>query len=368
MILVITIAVMLMLGLQYVGMIFHLRYAWKDYSRPERGTCPKVSVLVAARNEEDDLPRLLQSFENLDYPQAQIEILIADDQSEDLTPVLLESWCAGHANREFVTVQSSESGKFHQNGKANALELLSHRATGDYYFFTDADCAANPQWIWEGVSCFTEKVGIVLGVTAVRGQGVRERLQRLEWWLTLAYVKVASDLRIPSTGLGNNMVISREAYEEAGGFAKLPFTLTEDLEISRAICAKGYQLVHQVSPFMLLQTKAEASLQKLLEQRKRWMAGVVTLPWYWQAVLGLQVLYFPALIYLTLTLPGLGLALAAFKMLAQAVFLLRFSAKAGGRINALEACFFDLYNFPVVLLTILYYFWPGQIKWKSRKY
>ena len=368
MMLVISIAVMVLLVIQYIWMSLHLRFSWRDHHRDGAEGFPKVSVLIAARNEERDLPRLLESFECLDYPETQIEFLIADDQSTDLTPVILKNWCSGHPNRYCYFLDVEDSGKFHQNGKANALELLSRKATGEYYFFTDADCAANPQWIREGVSCFHKGVGIVLGVTEVRVQKFWDRLQRLEWWLTLSYVKVASDLNIPTTGLGNNMVISREAYGKSGGFAKLPFTLTEDLEISRAICAKGYQLIHQVSPLMRLQTKAEENLKKLLEQRKRWMAGVVTLPWYWKSVLVLQVLYFVGLGYLIFILPVLGLGLAAGKMLAQAYFLTRFSAKAGGKVNALEACFFDLYNFPVALLTILYYFWPGQIKWKSRKY
>src|SRR5690606_3663342 len=104
-----------------------------------------------------------------------------------------------------------------------------------FYFFTDADCTVNANWIREGVSCFGEEVGIVIGITQVKAVSLLERFQEIDWWLTLGFVKVATDLTIQTTGLGNNMVISKQAYQKSGGFKKLPFCLTEDLEISRAI-------------------------------------------------------------------------------------------------------------------------------------
>ncbi|SFT66828.1 Glycosyltransferase, catalytic subunit of cellulose synthase and poly-beta-1,6-N-acetylglucosamine synthase [Algoriphagus locisalis] len=361
----------LVIGLLYIQFVVAwvlLRFFWKDHSKPIKEDFPKVSVLIAARNEEKDLPDLLRSFEKLDYPSDRIQFLFADDQSSDATAEILTDWCGRMPNRTFLTVSSSQTGFYNQNGKANALAILEEKATGEYYFFTDADCEVNPNWIREGVSCFSKNVGLLIGITQVKATSLLEKFQEVDWWLTLGFVKVATDMRIQTTGLGNNMVISKEAYEKSGGFKDLPFCLTEDLEISRAIQKSGFKIAHQVSSKMLAITKPEVSFKALLDQRKRWMSGVMTLPVYWKLILAIQVVYFVAAIGLIVLKPSLGLSLALFKSLLQGIFLIGLTSKVRVKINWLYLLVFDFYNFCTTVLTILYYFWPSKTKWKTRVY
>ncbi|PZX56056.1 cellulose synthase/poly-beta-1,6-N-acetylglucosamine synthase-like glycosyltransferase [Algoriphagus ratkowskyi] len=353
---------------QFVIAVVRIEIFWKDHPRKLPKDLPLVSVLVAARNEEKDLPDLLRSLEQLDYLKDQIQLLFVDDQSTDGTSVILEDWCKVASNRTFITISSSETALYNENGKANALAILEERATGDYYFFTDADCDVNPDWIREGVSCFGENVGIVIGITQVKATGMLEKFQEIDWWLTLGFVKVATDLNIPTTGLGNNMVISKEAYQRSGGFKNLPFCLTEDLEISRAIQHAGYSIVHQVSPGMLVKTKAETSFMNLLHQRKRWLSGVMTLPFYWKLALALQVVYFIVIVAIMSINVSVGLALSLVKIVLQGIFLARIARKSGAIIKWIYLLLFDFYNFYTILLTILYYFWPSKTQWKSRIY
>ncbi|MFC5625920.1 glycosyltransferase [Algoriphagus winogradskyi] len=370
------IAYFVMLGLVTLALLYiqfllawiRLHFFWKDHSKPLNEELPKVSVLVAARNEERDLPDLLRSFEKLDYPSDRIQFLFVDDQSSDATTAILKDWCEKKPNRSFLTISPSQTGLYNRNGKANALAILGDQATGEFYFYTDADCEVNPNWIQEGVSCFGEKTGVLIGITQVKAQKLLERFQEIDWWLTLGFVKVATDMGIQTTGLGNNMVISREAYEKSGGFKKLPFCLTEDLEISRAIRKSGFKIAHQVSSRMLAITKPEISFRALLVQRKRWMSGVMTLPFYWKFILALQVIYFVAIIGLILLRPSLGLSLAWIKIFLQSIFLIGLTRKSGVKISWFPLLLFDFYNFNTILLTILYYFWPSKTKWKSRIY
>lgn len=353
---------------QFIIAIVREGFFWRDHHRELPSEWPAVSVLVAARNEERDLPDLLKSLDRLDYPADRIQFLFADDQSVDRTPELLEGWCATAPNRAFLTIAPSQTARYNENGKANALAILGEKATGDYYFFTDADCEVNPNWIKEGVGCFGENVGMVIGITQVKAVGLWERLQGIDWWLTLGLVKVATDMDMKTTGLGNNMVISKVAYQQSGGFRQLPFCLTEDLEISRAITREGFGIAHQVSPGMLAMTKAETNLRNLLHQRKRWMKGVMTLPFYWKLILALQAAYFAAWIILTVLAPVMGISLGLAKILLQGTFLTRIAGKAGVKISWLTLFIFDFYNFYTTVLTILYYFWPAKTKWKTRIY
>ncbi len=353
---------------QFLIAIIRVVFFWKNHNKKLPNDLPLVSVLVAARNEEKDLPDLLGSFENLDYPVGRVQFLFADDQSSDLTSEILRDWCAGGSSRIFKTISSSETAQYNQNGKANALAILAEKATGDFYFFTDADCEVNPKWIREGLGAFAENVGLVIGITQIKAKNWMERFQEIDWWLTLGFIKVATDLTIPTTGLGNNMVISKKAYDQCGGFKHLPFCLTEDLEISRAIQREGFKILHQVSPEMLALTKPETSFRNLLNQRKRWMNGVMTLPFYWKLILALQFVYFIGLIVLLVMNPVVGMSLALIKILLQGIFLIRIASKVGVKINWIYVLLFDFYNFNTILLTILYYFWPSKTKWKSRIY
>lgn len=353
---------------QFIIALIRVNFFWKNHSKKLSEYLPIVSVLVAARNEEKDLPELLRSFEQLDYPSDRIQFLFADDQSSDRTSQILGDWCAKDSNRRFFTIASSQIRIHHENGKANALAILEEKAIGDFYFFTDADCEVNPNWIREGISCFEGKVGMVIGITQVKAVNMLERFQEIDWWLTLGFVKMTTDLNLQTTGLGNNMLISKEAYQRCGGFKNLPFSLTEDLEISRAIHREGFKIAHQVSPGMLTMTKPETSFRKLLQQRKRWMGGVMTLPFYWKFILALQVIYFIAVLGIILWKPIFGLSLAVIKIILQGMFLQGFARKAGARISWLTLVVFDFYNFYAIVLTILYYFWPSKTKWKSRMY
>ncbi|MCU0400595.1 MAG: glycosyltransferase [Algoriphagus sp.] len=357
-----------LLAAQYMLLLFLAKKNWKDHSKESEGLLPSVSILIAVRNEEKDLPRLLKSLERLDYPSEKLQILIADDQSEDRTPELLSTWAAHSKNRKIITVLPSQTGLFHPNGKANALSILARETQGDFFFFTDADCEVSSTWIREGVSCFGHGVGLVIGITQVRSGNLFEGMQEMDWWNTLGIVKVVTDLGLSTTGLGNNMAISKEAYFECGGFESIPFSLTEDLEISRAVRKSGFRQVHQVSPRMLITTKAEATWRDLLRQRKRWMHGVMSLSIGWKFLLGFQFLFYPLIVVLLFLIPSVGLGLWGVKVFFQSLFLHKIASYTNQKLRAYTLVIFDFYQILALSLTILYYFWPVQTEWKTRKY
>jgi len=347
--------------------LVRLKFFWQNHKRKD-SSWPLVSVLVSARNEEAYLPRLLRSFEKLDYPEERIEFLIINDQSQDQTGKIIMDWCRNKSNRyEFL---SSYDVRVDQwiNGKSAALAILCKEAKGEFMFFTDSDCLVNSNWIKEGVSCFQPKTGILIGITKVEATSVFGKFQELEWWNTLGQVKIAADLGLQTTGLGNNMVIRKTAYELSGGFEKTLKSLTEDLEISRMIHETGFKLEHQISAPILAFTKSEPDLKALLNQRKRWFDGVMTLPFFWLILLNLQFLYLPALLVFAVKFPLLGLFIFILKLSLNGSMIHLLVAQTSQKIDWLYVLFFDFYSFLINSLTILYYFYPSKITWKSRTY
>ena len=94
-----------------------------------------MSIIIAARNEEASLPAKLENLRLLDYPQNQLQIVIASDGSTDRTASIL----LGQAS-QIVPVILRES-----NGKAHALNEAVKRASGEILVFLDARQFVEPE-------------------------------------------------------------------------------------------------------------------------------------------------------------------------------------------------------------------------------
>ena len=113
--------------------------------------------------------------------------------------------------------------------------------------------------------------------------------------------------------MGNNMIVSKEAYRSVGGYESLPFSITEDFELFKHINKKGYQCLHIFKKEVVGQTLPINGFINLLNQRKRWMKGAVDLPWQMVGLLILQVCFYPCLIILSFMMPVVALKLFIIK-------------------------------------------------------
>lgn len=359
----------ILLIIQDLFLFLLLTFKFKKYGEAKlmEENLPSISILIPCRNEERNLPQTLDALEQLVYPKNKIQIIFGNDKSLDNTGEILQSWAANHSFSEYVEIEESEQVKM--NGKANALNQMAKFATGEILLFTDADCQVSPFWALRMAQAWiSTRSGIITGITTVTGSSFFERMQAMDWWLTLGMVKVLSDLGLAVTSMGNNMLISREAYLAVGGFEGIPFSLTEDFEIARQAEKKGYKNIHLVSSENLIQTKAQPGYLKLLSQRKRWMHGAMALPPIWKLILGLQVLFFPAILGLVILHPFEGIMLWFFKVLIQGFFIYRFASKTQVYLKILDFLCFEIYYLITAWSTIVYYFWPSKTDWKGRKY
>lgn len=326
---------------------------------------PKVSILVAARNEGANIGQCIESLIALNYPVSLVEILIGDDGSEDDTFAKASSFLSEHPNLKVYRITEKLAG---QNGKANVLAQLASKASGEFLFFTDADICVPPNWIEGMLSGFAPKVGLVSGVTAISGDGFWERFQCIDWLFALSMVKVLNNIGFSATALGNNMVVRREAYDAVGGYAAVPFSVTEDFELLKQIKKKGFEGNQLFQQNTLAWSAAEPSMRRLLHQRKRWMKGALELPWPIVAILGAQALFFPSLIWALFAEPALGLFALGAKWLMQSVFIAYAMSKVGHKQNPIVLGLYECYSTILSLLLLVFYFLPISIDWKGRKY
>ncbi len=322
---------------------------------------PLVSILVAARNEEANISRCLQSLLDQDYPPENVQIIVGDDGSTDKTYKKAKLLLAEKSNCSIIQIEKPIA---HLKGKANVLAQLAHEAKGQYIFITDADIALPRTWITNMLSAAKENVGIVTGITAVRGN----HWQNLEWTFALAMVKVLHNLGKPVTTMGNNMMVTKEAYEAIGGYESIPFSITEDLEIFKQIKRKGFNVVQLYEPGVLAYTQPIHSFGGLMHQRKRWMKGAVQLPFSIVALLFIQAMYLPLLVGVAWLNIELALVILIFKIGIQSVFIILGLTATKQDVPWLHLFFYEFYSWLITLSSSLFYLIPFRVKWKGRKY
>lgn len=353
----------------YFGVLLWLLWRWSR-KRPDvqpAGFEPRVSVLLAFRNEENTLLRCLQAIERLDYPKDKLEVLIGDDRSTDRTAALVEQFIAGKPHFRLVRI-SGQAGN--ARAKANVLVHLIREATTDFFLITDADMEVPPTWARYMLAPLQhERVGVVSGVTAITGEGIFEKVQALDWVYSLGLIQVVTDLHKPITALGNNMLLRRQAYEATGGFEKIPHSITEDVQIFKYITRLGWRFANLYQPEVLGLSLPAPDVGVVLQQRKRWMTGSMHLPWYMVAVFVLHASFYVVLLTSFYYLSAWAmLGLSAGKLLLETLFL-RISLKRlrlERLLGALPA--YEVYLLLLTVVLIPFYYLPIKINWKGREY
>jgi chlorobactene glucosyltransferase len=201
---------------------------------------PKVTILIPARNEENNIAGCIQSLLTQDYPS--FEILVLDDQSSDNTRIILEEIARLHPTLKVLDGKSPPDGLL---GKNWACVQLAQQAQGDLLFFTDADTLHHPQTLRASVtSLLGAQADLLTGFPRQDVHSWGERLMVPFFsWAILCFIplELAYRLRLPalSCAVGQMMLFRREAYAAIGGHERLGLSIVDDLMLARRIKAAG---------------------------------------------------------------------------------------------------------------------------------
>ena len=342
-------------------------------SAPCRSPCmpvtnPLISILIAARNEETDIVDCLRAVAQLDYPAEAVEVLIGNDQSTDRTEAVVTEFTVNLSYFRLINITEPIAGL---RGKANVLAQLARQARGRYLFFTDADTRVPITWLGTMLQDFTfaeRTVGIVTGVTLPEGTRLFHKLQTIDWLYNLTLTYLLSRIGVPVTAMGNNMAVSRAAYDAVGGFDALPFSITEDYALFRAITQRGFGFRHLLDRQVLARTKPADTLRTFLHQRKRWLRGATDLPAWMVGALYVQNLLGPLLVLLGWFAPAPVIGLYVVHLLIQ-TSVIGYGLVRLGQIRLWPyALLFEVYQLIMGPLSVAFYHLPTRIDWKGRRY
>jgi cellulose synthase/poly-beta-1,6-N-acetylglucosamine synthase-like glycosyltransferase len=261
-----------------------LRYAKTNH-------IPKISVLVALRNEERTIRGCIESLLNLDYPQHAIEIVLINDRSTDQTPVIIADFKMRSPLIKTLNIQNAIPGL---SGKANAIAQGMELATGELILVTDGDCRVPPSWARSHAALCEANVGLVGGFTLLDERSddtsLFGKIQSLDWAYLLSIGAGAIGMGVPLSVLGNNFSFRKQAYDEVGGYRKMGFTIIEDFALMKTLVEKtSWRVLYPVDPEMLVYSHPMPTLRRFYNQRKRWSAGGKEVGWYGKSLMALSL-------------------------------------------------------------------------------
>ena len=326
---------------------------------------PAISIIVPARNEETHLGECLQSLSEIDYPKEKLQVIIVNDGSVDRTGEIAQSFVSIHSWMELVTTSKGEG---NLRGKANALSGGIEVARGEVLIFTDADCTVPRRWVRETVRSFGERTGIVGGYTLLEAESAFEGMQALDWLFLFSLASSTAGWKIPLTVIGNNFAVRRTAYDMTGGYGNIPFSVTEDYSLVRAILEKSdFEVRFPVNPETLVKSKACATWKQLYRQKQRWGVGGLEMIFWGMLFMAIGWAFrFSLLLGCFFCSPSLVLMTTACLGLMD-LWVLWMPLKRFGRLSYLKYFpAFELYFFLYALLLPIIAKLSRKVVWKER--
>ncbi|MEL1254959.1 glycosyltransferase [Flavobacterium sp. DGU38] len=188
------------------------------FAKPQNITPKKlpVSVIVCAKNEEENVKKYIPLLAEQNYPD--FEIVLIDDASSDETLEVFEEFEKKYPNIRLVKVQNNEA--FWGN-KKYALTLGIKASKKDYLLFTDADCyPTSTEWITAMSSQFTMNKTIVLGYGGYEkiNRSLLNKVIRFETVLTATQYFSWAKTGLPYMGVGRNLAYKKEEFFNVNGF------------------------------------------------------------------------------------------------------------------------------------------------------
>jgi cellulose synthase/poly-beta-1,6-N-acetylglucosamine synthase-like glycosyltransferase len=231
----------------------------KPLSVLRRPNEPSVSIIIAVRNEEANLPAKLENLRRLEYPKNRLQILIVSDGSTDQTPSILREQGA-----EIVPIILEES-----NGKACALNEAVKHATGEILVFQDARQSVEPEAVRELVSCFADPT-----VGAVSGELVLNATSNVSSSDALGiYWKIEKAVRKLESASGSVVGVTGAIYAvQRNLYTEIPDgTILDDVFVPMNVVRMGKRVVFQ--PSAIANDRLFSQKGKELSRKVRTLTG-----------------------------------------------------------------------------------------------
>lgn len=240
------------------------------------GNRPFFSVIVAVRNEEDNIMRLLADLGGQVYPESAFEVIVVDDHSTDGTARLVGNAAATvHFPLRLLHLsdylQAPSPGG---NYKKKAIEYGVSSARGEWIVLTDGDCRVGSGWL-SAIAGYASAhdVRMVSGPVTFGGEGSAfEHMQTVEFASLIGSGAATLQCGLPTMCNAANLAFAKSAFAAVDGYAGTADTATgDDLFLMHKLHVRyPGGVVFLKNPTGIVHTRAKDSWGAFYQQRKRW--------------------------------------------------------------------------------------------------
>lgn len=278
-----------------------------------------VSIIIAARNEADNIHRTIEALIAQDYNKALTEIIFIDDHSTDNTAEIVRSYASSG-----VKLISLKENQALNSYKKKAIQTAIGQATGDLIITTDADCRMGTEWLKTIIAFYEEKRYKMISspVAYDEEKSFFERAQSLEFLYLIGLGASTIGNKKPSTCNGANLAYEKAAFYEVGGFQGIDDLASGDDELLLHKIAARYDnhIGFLRNSDAMVYTHAKPNLGEFIQQRKRWASKSTRYKNKSIIVLGVFIWFFNVSILLNLLV---GLFFIGFLKIALVQLLLK---------------------------------------------
>ena len=201
----------------------------------------KVSIIVAARNEQRNIGSALQSLLDLEYPN--YELIVVDDRSEDATGEILDAIAASTPRLNVIHIYNLPDGWL---GKNHALWVGSQQAAGNYLLFTDADIVMEPTVVTRAVVYFERNNLDHLAVTpSMQMPTTFLGMFGVSFMVIFALFSRPWKAKDPKSrfhiGIGAFNMVRAETYRQIGGHETIRLRPDDDIKLGKIIKQRGFR-------------------------------------------------------------------------------------------------------------------------------
>ena len=259
----------------YTALMLFLFAAFGREETSHSSAAPHISVIVCARNEENNIPALVESLMGQTYRHA--EFILVNDRSTDRTRILLDAVTKQDSRFRVVEIREQTSSL---PPKKRAITEGIRAATGEIICLTDADCLPPPGWIEHLVNKFTPEVGLVAGFSPYQfarmteaHPGIRALVGfvRFEETLTSFLAASAAKAGFPWLCSGRNLAYRRVVFDEVEGFEANKHSVSgdDDLFLQSVRKRTAWRILYTTDSFTFVPTTPPLRWVDFFNQRLR---------------------------------------------------------------------------------------------------
>jgi cellulose synthase/poly-beta-1,6-N-acetylglucosamine synthase-like glycosyltransferase len=250
---------------------FHLKY-WHRQTKNNLST--KVSIIISARNEQNNIINCLNDIIEQDYDKELFEIIVIDDASTDNTNALVNDFININSayNIKLLSLKEQE----HQNlFKKRAISKAIDLATGKLIITTDADCRMKQKWLSAIVDFYeaNDFKMISAPVCFHNTDTVFKKMQSLEFMSLIVSGAASVALKNPIMCNGANLAYEKELFYKVNGFDNDKYASGDDVFLllkTKKMFKHSIGFIKNYDATVF--TEAQGNLKNFVNQRKRWVS------------------------------------------------------------------------------------------------